>query len=50
MSINAIPWTAIDRYCEAEGVVDRERFLRLIRAMDQVLLDDVRGDDEDGDA
>lgn len=44
MSIGSIPWTAIDRYCEAEGVVDRERFRRLIRALDDEFLRDAQGE------
>mgnify|MGYP007059459730 CR=1 FL=1 len=47
MTIGQIPWTAIDRYCDAEGVVDRERFRRLIRALDTEFLRFARGKSED---
>lgn len=33
-----IPWTAIHDYASANGVRDEDRFVRLIRAMDEALL------------
>lgn len=34
MTLGPIPWTAIDRWAESEGLADRERFRRLIRSLD----------------
>ncbi len=33
-----IPWTAIHEYALAHGVSDEDRFVRLIRAMDDAIL------------
>lgn len=45
MSIGSIPWTAINEYGDAERVVDRERFRRLIRALDDTFLEHAQGED-----
>jgi hypothetical protein len=46
MGIGPIPWTALDRYAERHGINDpdeRERFERLIRAMDREFVKWHRG-------
>lgn len=47
MQLGPIPWTAIDRWAESEGLADRERFRRLIRALDIEFVDSM---EDEGDA
>lgn len=42
MDVGPIPISEIAAFCEFVDVGDRGRFLRLVRSMDRVFLDDVR--------
>jgi hypothetical protein len=41
-----LPWTALNAYADAKGIVERERFEHLIRAMDDEHLSAVQRRDE----
>jgi len=41
MSMGPIPWTAVNDYARAQDVISRERFLFLVRRMDDVLREDL---------
>lgn len=41
MSLGPIPWTAMDRYCEVEGIADetRDDFIYLVKGLDVYYLE-----------
>ena len=47
-TIGPIPWTAIERWAEANDVLVRERFIHLVRRLDDAFLSQHLKSDEGG--